>query len=403
MLTYNQINQKLFELNFAKKSRMDLESMQTLYQAFDLKEYPKIHIAGTNGKGSCVKKISEALTGSGYKCGSFSSPHISTFRERIQIDGKMISKEEVVKQVPKIFEFADTHNIEVTFFELITLLGLKYFADNNVDVAVIEVGLGGRLDATNCITPILSVITSIGFDHVQILGDTLEKIAFEKAGIIKEKVPVITGPFANQKVIYKIAKEKNSEFIKVEGDFLSYDEENQAISKRALDHLKSHFELKKEAVEKALKEKQPCRLEKGFFLDHEIILDISHNAAGLKRLFFELKNKYPEKKITVFTSMASNHDYKENLKIIKENSNQTYLLDIDHPRLLKVRALSDENVICNISDVSKIIEGLSKEALILFTGSVFIMDSIYKLIGKEIEEDPYMISDGVFKVRELSL
>lgn len=404
MLSYDQINEELCKLNFAKKSRMNLKAIEVLYKALQLPDYPKIHIAGTNGKGSCVQKISRALTYSGYKCGSFSSPHVSTFRERIQIDGNLISKQEVLNHVPYLWDLAKSHSIELTFFELVTLLAFKYFADQKVDVAVIEVGLGGRLDATNCIKPILSIITSISLDHEHILGDTLEKIAGEKAGIIKERVPVILGPSSVQQSIYRVAEEKGAKILKTEGTFLSYDDENIAICSKAIDHLKIYFEFKKSAIDKALQERPLCRLEKNRFLEHEVLLDISHNQEGLRRLFQGLKSMYPKRKITVFTSMAFNHDYQKNLKVVQENCHEVYLLDIDHPRLAKAQALLDVCVkgkICNLVDIAEIIKTKPTEELILFTGSIFIMDSIYKVMGKKIEEDAYLISDGIFKKNRL--
>lgn len=155
------------------------------------RKFKTIHIAGTNGKGSCSHTIAAILQHEGFKVGLYTSPHLIDFRERIRINGECISKEYVtdfVKQEKKFFE-----PLHPSFFELTTAMAFKYFADENVDIAVIETGLGGRLDCTNIITPTLSVITNISFDHTQFLGDTLTKIAGEKAGIIKKGIPVVIG------------------------------------------------------------------------------------------------------------------------------------------------------------------------------------------------------------------
>ena len=155
------------------------------------RKFKTIHVAGTNGKGSCSHTIAAILQAEGYKVGLYTSPHLIDFRERIRINGECISKQYVVDFVEKERSFFEP--LHPSFFELTTALAFKYFAEQEVDIAVIEVGLGGRLDCTNIITPILSVITNISFDHTQFLGNTLEKIASEKAGIIKPGIPVVIG------------------------------------------------------------------------------------------------------------------------------------------------------------------------------------------------------------------
>lgn len=154
-------------------------------------QYKTIHIAGTNGKGSCAHTIAAILQHTGLKVGLYTSPHLVDFRERIRINGEMMPQQYVIDFVEKERSFFEP--LHPSFFELTTALAFKYFAEQHVDVAVIEVGLGGRLDCTNIISPILSVITNISFDHTQFLGNTLAQIASEKAGIIKHKVQVIIG------------------------------------------------------------------------------------------------------------------------------------------------------------------------------------------------------------------
>lgn len=155
------------------------------------KAYKTIHVAGTNGKGSCSHSIAAILQEAGYKVGLYTSPHLVDFRERIRVNGKCISEERMIDFVEKGKDFFES--LHPSFFELTTALALLYFKEQQVDVAVIEVGLGGRLDCTNIISPILSVITNISFDHTQFLGNTLAKIAGEKAGIIKDNTPVVIG------------------------------------------------------------------------------------------------------------------------------------------------------------------------------------------------------------------
>lgn len=175
--------------------------------------FKTIHIAGTNGKGSCSHSLASILQEAGYKVGLYTSPHLVDFRERIRVNGQCISKERVVKFVKDERKFFEP--LHPSFFELTTALAFKYFDEQKVDIAIIEVGLGGRLDCTNIISPILSIITNICFDHTQFLGDTLAKIAAEKAGIIKKGVPVIIGE-ANEEtrpVFQSKANEVNSDIV----------------------------------------------------------------------------------------------------------------------------------------------------------------------------------------------
>ena len=177
------------------------------------RHYKTIHVAGTNGKGSCSHTIAAILQKQGYKVGLYTSPHLVDFRERIRVNGICISEQYVVDFVENERTFFEP--LHPSFFELTTALAFKYFAEQEVDYAVIEVGLGGRLDCTNIISPILSVITNISFDHTQLLGDTLAKIASEKAGIIKKQVPVVIGSTTpeTRNVFQTVAQEKEAPII----------------------------------------------------------------------------------------------------------------------------------------------------------------------------------------------
>ena len=183
----------MFERQGASGYKEGLGNSLTLDEHFGHphKDFLTIHVAGTNGKGSCSHTISAILQMCGYKVGLFTSPHLVDFSERIRINGQPIPEDYVVNFVEQERSFIES--IQPSFFEVTTAMAFKYFSDMKVDIAVIEVGLGGRLDCTNIITPILSVITNIGMDHTQFLGSTLQEIALEKAGIIKQGVPVVIG------------------------------------------------------------------------------------------------------------------------------------------------------------------------------------------------------------------
>ena len=199
------------------------------------RNYYTIHVAGTNGKGSVSHMLASILREAGYRTGLFTSPHLTDFRERIRVDGEMIPKQ-------KIVNFVDKHQdkmkeLDLSFFEMTAAMAFDYFDQCDVEVAVIETGLGGRLDATNLITPILSIVTNVGFDHTEFLGETIEKIAAEKAGIIKKSIPVIVGQHseAYDKVFVERAKELNSRIIFAEDVWTlngveHFDNENQHFS-----------------------------------------------------------------------------------------------------------------------------------------------------------------------------
>src|SRR5204863_10144831 len=173
-------------------------------------KFKSIHIAGTNGKGSVSHMLAAILQTAGYKTGLYTSPHLKDFRERIKVNGAEISEKFITAFTEKIKPLIE--EIEPSFFEITVAMAFDYFAEQKVDIAVVEVGLGGRFDSTNIITPELSVITNIGWDHMNILGDSLEKIAFEKGGIIKSKVPVVIGETIpeSRSIFEKIASEKNA-------------------------------------------------------------------------------------------------------------------------------------------------------------------------------------------------
>ena len=214
-VTYLYNSTPVFEHVGASAYKEGLENTLALDEHFGHPHrlYKTIHVAGTNGKGSCSHTIASVLQEAGYKVGLYTSPHLVDFRERIRVNGQCISKERVIGFVEQERGFFEP--LHPSFFELTTALALKYFAEQEVDIAVIEVGLGGRLDCTNIITPILSVITNISFDHTGFLGDTLAQIAWEKAGIIKEGVPVVVGEYTDETrpVFEAKAREKNAPII----------------------------------------------------------------------------------------------------------------------------------------------------------------------------------------------
>lgn len=217
----------VFEKVGAKAYKPGLQTTETLDKHFGHphRQFKSIHVAGTNGKGSCSHTLAAILQSEGYKVGLFTSPHLVDFRERIRVNGECISEQYIIDFVEKERRFFEP--LHPSFFELTTALAFKYFAEQKVDIAIIEVGLGGRLDCTNIITPILSIITNISKDHTQFLGNTLADIAGEKAGIIKPEVPVIIGEDLpeTRPVFQQKAQKENSPII------FAQDENQQEVQK----------------------------------------------------------------------------------------------------------------------------------------------------------------------------
>jgi dihydrofolate synthase/folylpolyglutamate synthase len=198
---------------------------------FPEKKFKSIHVAGTNGKGSTSHMLASILQEAGYKVGLYTSPHLKDFRERIKINGQVVSKQFVKDFIKQNQSFLENNSL--SFFEMTVGMAFDYFSKEKIDIAVVEVGLGGRLDSTNIITPEISVITNIGLDHTQFLGDTLSKIAFEKGGIIKPNIPVVIGETQTETklVFLSLATKNNSEIKKATALLANPSEYNKILLK----------------------------------------------------------------------------------------------------------------------------------------------------------------------------
>jgi len=197
----------------AFKGKLDNILAFSTYLGHPERKFKSIHVAGTNGKGSSSHMLASILQEAGYKVGLYTSPHLKDFRERIRVDGKPVSKKYVVDFIKKNKLFFEAHDL--SFFEMTVGMAFQYFEKENIDIAIVEVGLGGRLDSTNIITPEVSLITNIGYDHVEMLGDTIAKIAYEKAGIIKPEVPVVISELQEETAVVftAVASERKSKII----------------------------------------------------------------------------------------------------------------------------------------------------------------------------------------------
>ncbi|WP_420422580.1 bifunctional folylpolyglutamate synthase/dihydrofolate synthase [Simkania sp.] len=328
MTTYDTVIDHLFSLGNNPKRKQDLEGTRKLAAALGNPQdkYPTVHIAGTNGKGSVACKIAEGLRLEGYRVGLYTSPHLFTYRERITVNQEMISEDEVVSGLQRLFELAPTSQ----FFELTTLLAFEHFAIKNVDIAVIETGLGGRLDMTNIINPLLSVITTIDFDHQEILGPTLEDIAREKGGIIKEKTPVLLGAKANLPILRKMAHTKEAPL------YLVSEEENEEIAYKALEILHPHFPTSPLAKMKGITKRPYCRFQ---MIDERTIADVAHNPSAFSRLFTEVRNQFPGRKVALLLALSKDKPLEPLIPLFKEHVEEIALYTSEHERLKNPKEL----------------------------------------------------------------
>lgn len=310
------------------------------------KRFKTIHIAGTNGKGSVSHTLAAILQSAGYKVGLYTSPHLKDFSERIRINGKPISEQYVIDFVREAEEIIDRLN--PSFFEITTLMAFTYFAHENVDIAVIETGLGGRLDSTNIISPILSVVTNVSFDHVNLLGDTLEKIAFEKAGIIKKGIPAVVGemplglrPIFTEKTEKVVFAEDtaNSDY---EFELKGYcQEKNKKTILCAVELLKNELNIKEENIAEGLKNVVELTSLMGRWQKLSssplIIADTGHNVAGMQYIVSQIADIKAENKRLVI-GMVGDKDITSMLKLLPKDAIY-YFCNAQIPRALPAEEL----------------------------------------------------------------
>lgn len=316
-----------------------------------------IHIAGTNGKGSVSNMLSAIFQAHGYKTGLYTSPHLKDFRERIRVNGEMISEQFVIDFTEKIIPHLDS--IQPSFFEITVAMCFDYFANQGIEYAIIETGLGGRLDSTNIINPILSVITNIGMDHADLLGDTLQKIASEKAGIIKENVPVVIGESSKETdfVFEDKAKACNSTIYfadrnvrfyntEIETDLKGiYQEKNSVTVLQAIEVLKSiGMPFNDYTAAKALQNVRGLTNFRGRWeiLNHKpmTIADTGHNAHGLSLVIQQLKSEKYNNLHIVF-GMVKDKDRNPVLELLPKDA-LYYFCQPNLPRALNANDLKEE-------------------------------------------------------------
>ncbi|MFA5404213.1 MAG: folylpolyglutamate synthase/dihydrofolate synthase family protein [Ignavibacteria bacterium] len=407
--------------------KYDLKNIRKIldYLSNPEKKFKSIHIAGTNGKGSVASIINSVLIEYGYKTGLYTSPHILDFRERILINGKMINKDYILDFTNRLYNLFE--EIKPSFFEATTAMAFEHFAKQKVDYAVIESGLGGRLDSTNILKPEISIITGISIDHTEYLGNSIEKIAGEKAGIVKKNIPCVIGKMGSiaKKVIREKCKEKNSEvfyakelwnakIIKYSEDFMEInvnenkDERNiicimyPVIGKYQIDNVKTAFTsldllgkingitFSEEVISNGFKNVLRNTKFYGRFQklrdNPKVIIDVSHNVQGIKNIRDNLKF-FKFKKLYVIFGMMKDKEYAKCLNELEKINAIIILTKPDYKRAEEPEILFKsvknkgkfyiaENINTAYKNVKKI---ANKNDLILITGSFFLASDFLKL------------------------
>lgn len=438
---YEKCVRRLYLTNLFHPVKLGLDNMEKLHEAIgnpmNSKDLVLVHVAGTNGKGSTSLKIARTLEQAGLKVGLFVSPHVASFRERMQVNGDYITEEEVEFFLPKIYEICEKQKIPATFFEVTTALAFHFFAERKCNAVVLETGLGGRLDATNVVkSPDLSVITSIGLEHTRILGDTVELIASEKAGIIKSGCPVLVGPHCPHETIRECASEKhasayytlgdilgesaNFKSPDIDEDFVDYDIENANIARAAIQILRNgrlcgNIELSDKAIERGVSQRPPCRFEE-MQVDGpngkkvRIILDVAHNPDAMEYLVQKLEATYPslKQKTRIVAGFSADKDIKlcgNSLLNHLSDPSMLHLVEAAHPRAAKLEEMllaepllkksnfdeKDRSITNQVKSALALAE--ERGELLIVCGSVFLMAEAREALGIEEPRDSKYIAE----------
>jgi dihydrofolate synthase / folylpolyglutamate synthase len=393
-------NLQMFGANFGLENMRKLAALAGNPQA----KLRFIHVAGTNGKGSTCAMLESIYRAAGLRVGLFTSPHLVSFRERIQINRQSISQNELVKLVQEIQPLlknfpADNH---VTLFEVVTVMALKFFAEQKCDLVIWETGLGGRLDATNIVTPLASVITNIAFDHQQWLGDTLEKIAAEKAGIIKPEIPVVSSVENVEALaaIEKIARAKNAPLTKVNSEFRiqnselsllgEHQKQNAALALATVEVLQKQIPVSEKQIRDGLQNVNwPGRLQliqkpNG----QKTLLDGAHNVAGAKVLRAALEEYFGgEKPVLIFGTLADK-DWPEICRTLAPLAAKIFTVPVASARTTGAQELAEKfretNPAAEIFICKNFAEALlacENEPFVAITGSLYLIGEALVALG----------------------
>jgi folylpolyglutamate synthase/dihydrofolate synthase len=441
---YEKCVRRLYLTNLFHPVKLGLQNIERLHNALgnpmDAPNLILVHVAGTNGKGSTSLKIARTLELAGMRVGLFVSPHIASFRERMQVNQELISEQEVEQFLPMIYDICERERIPATFFEVTTALAFQFFASRKVNAVVLETGLGGRLDATNVVrNPSICVITSIGLEHTRILGDTVELIAMEKAGIIKSNAPVLVGPHCPHETIRKCAVEKQASAYYTcwdvlkdsalarnlsstnDEEYFDYDIENAVIARAALRVMEKNgdlqdFPLSEDVIQKGTGQRPPCRFEeltvRGSTSEKliPVILDVAHNPDAMKYLVKKIQATHPNKasKIRMVVGFSADKDLRQcgqTLLDFNSDPNRLHLVEAAHPRAAKLEDMfsaeprllksnfneNNRSITMQVETALRLAE--ENDEMLVICGSVFLMAEAREALGINEPRDSKYIAE----------
>jgi len=359
--------------------RLGLNGMRALLDKLGRPEFPVILVAGTNGKGSVCSALHNYFRERGFKTGLTTSPHLCDIKERIVINGAPISQPDFERIYEKIESLDDQ---QATYFETLSAMAIEYFKEEKVDVAIVEVGLGGRLDAFNVLDPVLSVITSVGLEHTQWLGDTLEKIAVEKAGIVRKGRPAILG--TNLPALKNECNRIGAESHIVKYNFDSFRNLNIEIAVKSAElfcrtqNLKFEEDFCREACSRA---NWPGRFQI-IQSNPTVILDAAHNPHAAEALH-KLLLQFSEKKIVALAAFLNDKDHQNFIRILDDRVNQWVITEVSNKRGLNAEEVKAPSSAIKISNLFKAYEKalslVDNESILLVTGSIYLLGEFLKL------------------------
>jgi dihydrofolate synthase/folylpolyglutamate synthase len=386
--------------------KLGLENIKKLCKALGdpQEEYKKIHVAGSNGKGSTCAFLDSIIRQGGYKVGLYTSPHLVRFNERIKVNGEEINDKDLNRLILKLKKIVEENHLEATYFEFTTALAFLYFQEQKVNFAVIETGLGGRLDATNVIIPKISVITNISLEHTEHLGQTIGKVAFEKAGIIKQDTPLITSEDKKEAidVFKKVCRKKNSKLIiskmipKMKNKFSMKMKGKHQIINASL-AIKTINKLREKKFLKISDKQIKSGIEKTYWKGRydiisekpKVIIDGAHNKEGIKYLR-EMLDKIKGEKI-LLCGFSEDKDLKKISKILFPGFKKIIISKGNYKPMETSLIAKEACKFCeNVEEVEdvkeaykKAIKETKKNNALIITGSLYLIGDVYKIIEKK--------------------
>jgi dihydrofolate synthase / folylpolyglutamate synthase len=361
-----------------------------------------IHVAGTNGKGSTCAMLEAIYRASGLRVGLYTSPHLVSFRERIQVNRELISEADVTRLVDEAKRWIEQCGVQPTFFEIVTVMAMRYFAEQRCDLVIWETGLGGRLDATNIVTPLASVITNVQLDHEKWLGDTLEKIAREKAGIIKARVPVVTA--AREETVLAVIREVASKQLAplhvvapTDIDHVpatlallgEHQQRNAATALKVTEILRSAFPVSDDAIERGLREVQwPARFQVVQRGVQTLILDGAHNPAGARALADTLRARHFGQPFTLVLGTLEDKNWREVCEVLAPLAARIIAAPVASARSASAtdlveacKAINPRAEVLPVDSCAEALRLTSGDSLVVLTGSLYLVGEVLELLG----------------------